>query len=152
MASTSTFHASVFKTARFPASPMWTSSPTSDLGAVVEHRAQALAHRGQIASRRSRSALLAEHERPNVRARQAAGPLDRDDLPDLLQAEAEPPRLPDEREHIQRGPAVDPVAGEGATGMGRMPASSYSRRALRVTPVRLATSPISSPFVLMRRR
>jgi hypothetical protein len=71
---------------------------------------------GQIGKPSMQFSLLAEHERAEVGARQAGGPLDRDDLRDLIQAEAEPSGLPDEREQVQRGLAVDPVARGGAAG------------------------------------
>lgn len=51
--------------------------------------------------------------------RQAPGSLDRDDLPDLVQREAEPLRLPDERQQVQGISAVDPVARFGAPRRGQ---------------------------------
>lgn len=81
-----------------------------------EHLVQALPHLGQIGKPSIQVSLLAAHERADVGAWRAAGPLDRDDLPDLIQAEAESLRLPDEREQVQRGLVVDPVARGGAAG------------------------------------
>jgi CheY-like chemotaxis protein len=85
----------------------------------------------------------------NVGARQAPGSLDRDDLLDLLQHEAEPLRLPDERQQVQGVSAVDAVAAAVRRGGARMPAASYTRSAFRLAPQCFATSPMNRPFLLM---
>jgi len=56
-----------------------------------------------------------------VWARSPSRPLDGDDLPDLLQREAEPLRLADEREQVERVATVHAVAGRRAPGRGQNP-------------------------------
>ena len=54
-------------------------------------------------------------------ARSPSRPLDGDDLPDLLQREAEPLGLADEREQVERVATVHAVAGRRAPGRGQNP-------------------------------
>src|SRR5437667_9221159 len=64
---------------------------------------------------------LTAHEVPDVWARSPSRPLDGDDLPDLLQREAEPLCLADEREQVERVATVYAVAGRRALGRGQNP-------------------------------
>jgi hypothetical protein len=82
-------------------------------------------------------------EVPNVRAWCSASPPNRDDL-HLIQAEAEPLSLSHESQQVQGVAPVDVIARRGAPRAVRIPASSYSRSALRLAPLCFATSPIST--------
>jgi hypothetical protein len=75
-----------------------------------EHRIEALAHVGQIGQASIQVGPLAQHQPMNVRAWQAAGALDGDDVSDLAQAEAEPLRLPHKGQNVQSVGAVHAVA------------------------------------------
>ena len=72
------------------------------------------AHFGEVGERPIEVGHLAAHELADVPARSAPGPLDGNDLPDLLQREAEASRLRDEAEERQCLVAVESVAGRAA--------------------------------------
>jgi hypothetical protein len=79
-----------------------------------EHRVQALPHLAEVGEPSIQVGALAQHQTVNVGTRQAPGTLDRDDLLDLVQAEAKPLRLPHESQQVQGIRAVHAVARLGA--------------------------------------
>jgi len=77
---------------------------------AIEECSQTVANLLQIGKLSLEVGRFAAHEVADVWAGGAARPFDGDDLLDLLQREAEPPRPRDETEKRERVVAVDPVA------------------------------------------
>ena len=82
---------------------------------------EGIANFGKVCERPVEIGHLTAHELPDVWARSPSRPLDGDDLPDLLQREAEPLGLADEREQVERVATVHAVAGRRAPGRGQNP-------------------------------
>lgn len=91
---------------------MWADdrSPWRGGSPAVEEGADTLAQGPQIRELLVKFVRFAGHEIADVHAGRAPGALDRDDLLDLLQREAEALRLADKREQGQRLYAVDAIA------------------------------------------
>jgi hypothetical protein len=77
---------------------------------VSEHNVKMLSHFPEVCESSIEIFPLPQHQIVHVRARQPSGSLDRDDLLDFVQTEAEPLRLVDERQQFQRVHPVDAVA------------------------------------------
>jgi hypothetical protein len=83
-----------------------------------KHQVQALPHLPEVLEFPIQVRPLPQHQIVNVRAWQAPRSLDRDDLLNLVQTEAEALRLTDECQQVQRFHRIDAVAGGSALGGG----------------------------------